>query len=355
MDMAGVYQVTAFLNGCSSLPVNDTVYIRQTPPVPWVKDTAYCQYANAPQAEAFGDSILWYATRNLNGPAGLNPPSFSTLRDTMVWFYVTQTVMSCESAMDSFSVTINPKPLVTVNPSVGICPHDSVILMATDTDPQIYYHWSPSLYLSDTMGASVVAKPITNIDYEIVTTNQYNCHDTAYIAVTVDAGAVLYLGDSVTLYPGETYQLNPQTNCTSFMWSPAAGLDNASVSNPVASPQISTKYIVHGETSWGCKAVDSINIYVNPGSLLALPNAFSPGSGPNNEYKIILQGIATLNYFRIFDRWGVMVFETTDISKGWDGSYKGTPQPFGVYVYEVSAVTSTGTNFTKHGNLTLIR
>jgi len=62
-----------------------------------------------------------------------------------------------------------------------------------------------------------------------------------------------------------------------------------------------------------------------------------------------------LKYFRIFNRWGEMVFETTDIEKGWDGTFSGTPQPFGVYVYQVSAETSTGKIIEKHGNTTLIR
>ena len=49
------------------------------------------------------------------------------------------------------------------------------------------------------------------------------------------------------------------------------------------------------------------------------------------------------------------VFETTDIDKGWDGTFNGTPQPMGVFVYQVEAVTSIGTKFEKHGNVTLVR
>jgi gliding motility-associated-like protein len=101
--------------------------------------------------------------------------------------------------------------------------------------------------------------------------------------------------------------------------------------------------------------VDSIDIYINQESVLAVPNAFTPGSGANNEFKIIKRGIATLKYFRIFNRWGNLIFETTDIDKGWNGEFKGVPQPFGVYVYQIEAVTNTGTEFQKHGNVTLIR
>jgi gliding motility-associated-like protein len=75
----------------------------------------------------------------------------------------------------------------------------------------------------------------------------------------------------------------------------------------------------------------------------------------NNEFKIIKRGIANLNYFRIFNRWGNMVFETTNIDEGWDGTYKGVPQNIGVFVYQVQAVTQSGKIFTKQGNVTLLR
>jgi gliding motility-associated-like protein len=60
-------------------------------------------------------------------------------------------------------------------------------------------------------------------------------------------------------------------------------------------------------------------------------------------------------YFRIYDRWGVMVYEGKDIEDGWDGTYKGVPQPLGVYIYDLSATTRNGTIYKKTGNLTLLR
>ncbi|MCF8450910.1 MAG: gliding motility-associated C-terminal domain-containing protein, partial [Taibaiella sp.] len=59
--------------------------------------------------------------------------------------------------------------------------------------------------------------------------------------------------------------------------------------------------------------------------------------------------------FRVYDRWGVVVFQTSNIDEGWDGTFKGVPQPVGVYIYDVSAVTNTGRDFTKSGNVTLLR
>jgi gliding motility-associated-like protein len=96
-------------------------------------------------------------------------------------------------------------------------------------------------------------------------------------------------------------------------------------------------------------------VLVKPESLLDVPNAFSPGSQPNGTIKVERRGIATLNSFRIFNRWGTKVFETNDINQGWDGRFNGEPQPMGVYVYIVEATTNTGRRFTKQGNITLIR
>ncbi len=357
MEYGGIYQAIAYLNGCPSVPVNDTVITVLTPPAPWISWLTYCQTYDVNQMQAFGDSILWYPNSQPGALGTLVAPVPPSTSDTVMWFFVRQTNKGCTSALDSFKVTINPKPVVTVSPNVGVCPHDTAMLTAVDTDPIAYYHWAPNQYISDTVGATVIIRPETNLTYTVVATNKYGCTDTAYTNVSVKPAALLKIdiGDSVILYPGETFQLDPMTNCSYFTWFPPAGLSNDKIANPVASPQISTKYTVDGLTSWGCKATDSVNVYINDGSVLALPNAFSPGNGPNNEFKILLRGIANLQYFRIFDRWGVKVFETTDISKGWDGTFNGTPQPFGVYVYEVGAVTAAGHTFSKHGNVTLIR
>jgi gliding motility-associated-like protein len=70
---------------------------------------------------------------------------------------------------------------------------------------------------------------------------------------------------------------------------------------------------------------------------------------------MILRGVVKLNDFIIFDRWGNKVFETTDINAGWDGTLNSTPQPEGVYVYQIDAVTANGNSIRKVGNVTLIR
>ncbi len=355
-DTSDVYVVTATFSKCPDMHDTVRIDVQPTPNVYAGGNRFLCMYdtihINASVSPAWYTHYMytWTPATSLDITTG-SDIVFSG-NSTVTLNLTVSTPAGCTNT-DSAQITVFPGDFAQLDPVVkDFCPHDTFVLRPTGG---VTYDWSPALYLSDSTGPAPVIRPITSQVYSLVATSMYGCKDTLQFEAIVHPGAVLNLGDSVTLHPGETYQIQPKTNCTRFTWFPPAGLSNWQISDPVASPQLSTKYIVHGSTEWGCKAVDSIDILVDPESLLGLPNAFSPGTGPNSEFKIIIQGIATLNYFRIFNRWGNMVFETTDINKGWNGQYNGVPQPFGVFVYEVEAVTSTGKIFKKHGNLTLIR
>ena len=105
----------------------------------------------------------------------------------------------------------------------------------------------------------------------------------------------------------------------------------------------------------GC--IDSIckEVYVDVTPSIGVPNAFSPdGDGINDILFVYGLGIETID-FRIYNRWGQLVFETTDRNKGWDGTFKGVPQEMEVYAYVVSATFITGTSQSLKGNVTLVR
>lgn len=357
-EYGGVYVVTVLMNGCTNT-VSMNVEVRQTPPAPWVKWISYCQYYDAPALQAYGlagSTIHWYES-SAGGVNVLTPPVPQTTTPGWTFYYVNQTVGDCPGPIDSIKVQVNPKPTVTTKDvHLSVCPRDSLVLSASSPDPIAYFRWKPYMYITDTTSPATVIRPETDLTYSVVVTNQYGCMDTATIDVVVHPGAVIFMPESAQLFPGETYQMDPKTNCTSVRWSPAGGLSANYIPNPIASPVVSTKYYLTGTTEWGCKAVDSIDLIVNPDAQLALPNAFAPGNGPNGKFKLLKRGIASLRHFRIYDRWGVMVFEAKNIDDGWDGTYNGAPQPLGVYIYEVDAVSSTsGHEFVQRGNVTLLR
>ena len=86
-----------------------------------------------------------------------------------------------------------------------------------------------------------------------------------------------------------------------------------------------------------------------------MPNAFHPGGTRNPVLRPIPVGMATLDYFRVYNRWGVMVFQTTQVGKGWDGTLGGKLQSAGTYVWMVSGTDYTGKNVKRRGTAVLIQ
>jgi len=86
-----------------------------------------------------------------------------------------------------------------------------------------------------------------------------------------------------------------------------------------------------------------------------IPNVFTPnGDGSNDLFKIYGNSITGIA-LKMFDQWGELIFEGSDIQKGWDGTYKGKQQPVGVYIYTVKIKLSDGTEVIRKGSLNLVR
>jgi gliding motility-associated-like protein len=142
----------------------------------------------------------------------------------------------------------------------------------------------------------------------------------------------------------------------SYVWDPPYNI--SSLTSPVVtvSPLQTTQYVLWGYNSANCFSRDSVDVYVimDCGEMF-VPNAFSPnGDGHNDELKVM--GICLESMvFMVFNRWGEKIFESTDQSKGWDGTYKERPVETGVYVYRLEGKTYDGKGFSEKGNVTLIR
>ncbi len=359
-DTSAVYTLTASFRGCPDMTATLNLDVQPNPTVYVGGNRFLCQYDTLRIMSSV--SPAWYTgyTYNWTPSADLdhnNTPTvvFSGL-DTAKLILEVSTPAGC-TAKDSAIVNVIPGDFMVSFPDYNLCPGDSAVLMPSSSVPGVSYHFYPWYYLSDSVTTTTTTlKAISNTTYTVVAANVYGCKDTTKFDVVVHPAGVITLDDEVTLYPGETVELATTSNCATFSWFPITGLSSAVSSNPIASPEVSTTYFVTGYTENGCEAKDSIAVNVNSISFLAMPNAFTPGSGGANAYfKPNLRGAATLNYFRIYNRWGNTLFETKDITKGWDGTYNGTPQPYGVYIYEIQAVDNTGKPVTKSGNVTLLR
>ena len=89
--------------------------------------------------------------------------------------------------------------------------------------------------------------------------------------------------------------------------------------------------------------------------MVYVPNAFTPnGDGKNDVVHVHSESIQSMR-FVIYDQWGELIYTSTNIQNGWDGTYKGTKEPVGVYVYYLDAIMIDGQKVTKKGTITLLR
>ncbi len=127
---------------------------------------------------------------------------------------------------------------------------------------------------------------------------------------------------------------------------------------PIFNGTVTANYIETIADVRGCFVAHStFEIIVKPLASMDVPTAFTPnGDGTNEIVYVGGWGLKSLNYFRIYNRWGELVFESNDLLVGWDGTYKGVPQNIETYVYQASANTYIGTEpITKKGYIKLLR
>lgn len=141
-----------------------------------------------------------------------------------------------------------------------------------------------------------------------------------------------------------------------YAWDPPTGLSDPTLPNPRAVLDAPQTYVLRAYTPVGCDTYDSVRINVFRVAEILMPNAFSPnGDGLNDRLRPIWRGIAQVRYFRVFNRYGQVIFETSDPQVGWDGTFKGKQQMPGNYVWEATGYGFRGDSVRQSGNVVLIR
>lgn len=157
-------------------------------------------------------------------------------------------------------------------------------------------------------------------------------------------------------YNSEIHFTNQSVGATFYYWDFGDG-DTSTAVNPVHTYLLSGDYLacLSAYNDGGCPGEYCIQLHVELIPAIGVPNAFSPnGDGENDMLYVKGQDVKNMD-FKVFNRWGELVFETNDINKGWDGVYKGVAQEMEVYVWTLSVTFGNGKAATKKGNVTLLR
>lgn len=261
-------------------------------------------------------------------------------------------------AKDSVIVNVSPYPVVNAGPDVTICYGQRTQLSASTNGSE--FTWTPVASLIRENTLNPVAGPTKTTTYIISATNKTGClkekRDTVIVTVTPTIYA--NAGRDTAVTAGQPLQLQASGGDT-YTWTPSTGLDNPLVFNPVATLDASIDSIIYTvRASVGaCYADDQVKVRVyKTGPDILVPSGFTPnGDGKNDVVRPFLMGISKLNYFSIYNRWGQLLFTTTEENKAWDGTFGGLPQPSGAYVYQAAGVDYLGKAIFRKGTVVLIR
>ncbi len=167
--------------------------------------------------------------------------------------------------------------------------------------------------------------------------------------------------DSSTVKFGKSVEFNTEVsnNATRpwhWRWMPTDDLSCVDCKNPTAAPCTDTEYALQLEDDNGCIARDTTYVDVlTDKKILYVPNAFTPdGNGNNDTFRIFTFGVKEIK-LTIFNRWGELIFETTDPTAKWDGTYQGDRIKPGTYTYNIYIKYKDDERVKKRGSVTLIR
>lgn len=354
---ANTYTITVKDNlGCTASSVitvgltNDLTF---TPQV----DATICEGAST-QLGLTSNAIQysWTPATGLSSTTISNPVANPTVTTT---YTVTATLGVC-TATDDVIVNVNAAPVPNAGPDGDICYGQSYTLQGSGGTQ---YIWTPSTYLNNPNIFNPVSTPVKTITYTLSEVRDaIGCKslvtDDVTVNVTPPIKVTTFPFDTVA-YAGDQFQLNATSIANMYTWSPSTGLSNPNISNPfvtIGPVGSDVVYRVIASTAAGCRGEGYIRIKVYTGPDIYMPTGFTPNAdGKNDKLTPFPVGIAAIKYFRVFNRWGQLIFSTNKLHDGWDGKLGGVDQPLGVYVWVVEGITKNNQVITKKGTVTLIR
>lgn len=357
-NVTGTYPVQLYVVdawGCSDT-LKESVVVYPPPVITVSPDTVICVGDAATLTAYGGVSYTWAppATVSCNpcNPTYASPPVVTTY---------TVTGKDEHNCINTDTVTVRLKTL-TISAAYGnaeIC--RGVHVPLTDSGGT-KYTWIPAAGLSSSTSATPMANPDTTTRYMAIAQLAGCIPDTNYVTVTVHQVPQVDAGPDQYVLEGQTAQIRAiGNNIQSYMWTPGLTLTCDTCADPVASMTVTTTYTVTVATDFGCSVSDSvtIHIYCNK-SQLFMPNTFTPnGDGQNDVFYPRGSGIGKIKAFRVFNRWGQLMFErmnieANDITNAWDGTFNGEAPRADVYVWEVEAICDTGAPLFVKGDVTII-
>ncbi len=300
---------------------------------------------------------------------GTNSPTFTTSSlnngDVVVCILTGNDPCATTTTATSNSVTATIIPQITPTVSTGasstnICTGELVLFNVATTGCSAggTYYWIVNGTTVDSTTAPAFSYSFFNSS---TVATSFSCDDPCSISVTSSNVNITVIpvfadaGPNQSIGVGESTVLNA-TATGSLTWSPSGSLNDASSATPVATPEVTTTYILT-VVNGNCTATDEVTVVVTP--LIVAPNTFTPnGDGTNDVWRIARIENFPSCQVTIYDRWGQKIFNSTGYTNNnpWDGTYLGVALPASTYYYviELNGSTSSKSANTYYGWVSII-
>ena len=252
--------------------------------------------------------------------------------------------------------TVNVGSLDTILAFAGndtsVCATNSVTLNGTTIGLVTGVEWFvlPGMVSLGTNNSVVVSSAVAGtVCYVFEAYGVCNGFDT--VCVTYNPQPVANAGDDITILEGTSTQLNASGGGT-YVWAPAEGLSDTTISSPIANPLVTTTYTVTVTSAEGCTSTDEVVVTVIP--TIRFPDGITPnGDGKNDTWVIDYIDQYPNHVVEIYNRWGELLYRSTAYKNDWDGTYNGENLPVGTYYYVIELNDGKTKPFT--GPLTVLR
>jgi len=353
---SGTYTVTVTNASSCSDVVQTVVTINPNPSATASGDSAICEGQTLHLTSSGGATYSW------SGPNGFSSASQNptipgaTLTASGTYTVTVTNAGGCSDVVQAI-VIINSSPTATASSNSALCEGQALNLTSSGGTT---YNWSgPNSFLSSAQNPTITGATISAMGtYTVIVTNTGGCYDTASVAVSVFPLPTANAGNDTTIIAGGSAQLSGSGGVT-YSWSPSNGLSCTNCFNPIATPSVSTTYILEVTDANGCTAIDTVRITVQQENddcaEIVIPNAFTPdGDGVNDIFRITGTAIASISG-KIFNRWGQELFTWDNVDEGWDGKFNGTLVSSGTYFCVIDYTCSDGTTKNVKGSVELIK
>ncbi len=305
-------------------------------------------------------SISWSPAQYLNDSTAISP--VCTPLTSLVYEVTAANSLGCKV---NTQVAVNVLERIELNDlaDMTVCaqtPFQLNTVLGAAPDADIEYTWTPSSFGLATDNPNPTITGLNRATtFQVIASSGTCIPDTASITVYVNALPDMEVSEGVTTTPLAEIPLYASSHQElNYVWTSNDSLSCRECRRTNVYPSQSQLVYVTGTDANGCKVTDSVKIAVmkcDPNSIF-LPNIFTPNNdGLNDKFMIRSKILSNLSYFRIFDQWGGLIFETKNINEGWDGTIKGQAAPIAVYVCTLGGQCENGSDVTKSSNVTLTR